>query len=176
MPYQVPEEFSWGGTRTKPPPSLQANGYAFEDVPTAENWNWFLSQLSALTNYANAVGSPVAPRFEFTGDLSFCIGVDDVLYIEVGFPITEIAAFSRKTPASGSIQIDLLAASSPGGSLASLYSTNTKPSLVCTGAGASQVFTGLNLPNTTAIAEGSILALRILSAPRFADDLIVIVR
>lgn len=118
----------------------------------------------------------LSPIFRFVGDLSYCVGVDDVAYIETGFTITEILVYARKTPASGSIQIDVLWAPDLSTPLASLYTTNTKPSLACTGAGASQIFTGSTLPNTLAVPAGSILAVRILQAPRYADDLTVIVR
>lgn len=119
---------------------------------------------------------PIAPRFEFVGDLSYCVGVDDVLYIEAGFTITSILVYARKTPASGTITLDVLGASGPGGTLASLYSATPPPSLTCNGGGVAATFTGANLPDSATVAAGSILAVRITGAPAFADDLLVVVR
>jgi hypothetical protein len=78
--------------------------------------------------------------------------------------------------ASGAAQIDLLSATTTGGSLTSLYTSNTKPSLTMAGGVSFATFTGANLPNTTSLAAGTVLACKILTAPAGAKDLYVVVR
>lgn len=102
--------------------------------------------------------------------------VCDYVVVWTPFTIKAIDVVCPITPASGTITIDLVYRATTGGPLTSLYTTNTKPSLSCNGYASWATFTGNNLPNTTSLAQGSILGFRIISAPQDAQDLYITVR
>jgi hypothetical protein len=100
----------------------------------------------------------------------------DMFLLPSAMTIEAIDVICPGATASGSVEIDLLSATTSGGSLTSLYTSNTKPSLTLAGGVSFATFTGANLPNTTSLAAGTILACKITAAPSNCEDLIVIVR
>lgn len=118
-------------------------------------------------------------RFLAVGDLLSIVAADtimDAFYLPSAMTITAIDVICPLATVSGNVEIDLLVATTTGGAFSSLYSVNTKPSLTLAGGVSFATFTGANLPDTTLIAAGSVLACKILSAEAGAKDLIVIVR
>lgn len=118
-------------------------------------------------------------RFLAIGDLASIVAADtimDAFYLPSAMTISAIDVICPFATASGTVQIDLLRATTTGGSFTSLYTSNTKPSLTLAGGVSFATFTGANLPNTTALAAGTVLACKILAAEVGAQDLIVIVR
>lgn len=113
------------------------------------------------------------------GDLAALSGslfVCDYAVVWAPMTINSIDIVCPSTPASGSIVIDIVYRATPGGALSSLYTSNTKPSLSCNGYASWATFTGANLPNTTSLAQGSIIGFTIVSAPAGCEDLYVTVR
>lgn len=122
-------------------------------------------------------------RFIAIGDLASILGtatggrIIDYVFVPVGFTISAIDVLCPDSPSSGTITIDILRATTTGGAFASLYTgVNTKPSLTCAGSASFATFTGSNLPDTTSIASGSVLAVKITAAPLGAHDLYVTIR
>lgn len=113
------------------------------------------------------------------GDLSALSGsifVCDYAVVWAATTINAIDIVCPITPASGTIVIDIVYRATPGGALSSLYVNNTKPSLSCNGHASWATFTGSNLPDTTSLAQGSIIGFTIVSAPAGCEDLYVTVR
>lgn len=118
-------------------------------------------------------------RFLATGDLASIVAADtimDAFLLPSAMTISAIDVICPFSTASGNVEIDLLSATTTGGSFASLYTSNTKPSLTLAGGVSFATFTGANLPNTASLAAGTVLACKILDAEPGAQDLIVIVR
>jgi hypothetical protein len=118
-------------------------------------------------------------RFLATGDLAVIASADTIMdaYLIPGlFTISAIEVLCPLSTPSGTVEIDLLAATTTGGSFTSLYTSNTKPVLTLAGGASFATFTGANLPNTTSLAAGTVLACKILDAEPGAQDLIVVVR
>jgi hypothetical protein len=118
-------------------------------------------------------------RLDAIGNLATIVAADtiaDVFFLPAAFTISAIDVICPFATASGNVEIDLLSATTSGGSFASLYTSNTKPSLTLAGGVSFATFTGANLPDTTALNAGTVLACKILDAEVGAQDLIVIVR
>lgn len=119
-------------------------------------------------------------RFVAIGDLQNIAGtlatgrVIDYVILPAAHTISAIDILCPSAAASGTITIDILRATVSGGSLTSLYTSNPKPTLTC--AGGVSFVTSSNLPNTTLINAGSVLAVSLLSAPDGCTDLYVSIR
>jgi hypothetical protein len=112
---------------------------------------------------------PSAFSFNGVGHLPAMIGYDlDAYPIVNGYVITGIQIMCPRTPASGSITVELLKCV-PGGSPTTLYTSNPLPELACNGGYA--VINSPNLPNITSLAAGEILIARLTGAPGGAFDL-----
>lgn len=91
--------------------------------------------------------------------------------------ITEITIVAPKTPASGSIELDLLDVPTDGSAPSSLFTSNPKPTIACDGnPKVLRLTLAGDLPDITARAALSLTALKILSAPDGAEDVTVYVR
>lgn len=118
---------------------------------------------------------PSSFNFEAVGQLSGMVGLDlDAHGMVSGFVITGILIVCPQTPASGTIEIELLKVS-PGGSPTTLYTSNPLPTLTCNGGYALVSFSSPDLPDVTTLAAGEILIARITEAPEDAVDLKVMV-
>jgi hypothetical protein len=121
-------------------------------------------------------------RFLAIGDLHSIIGTKsggreiDYIVLPAAFDIGAIDMLCPSSAASGNIEIDLLRVTSSGGAATSLYTSNTKPSLTLAGGVSFATFTGANLPNTTSLAAGTVLIVKLVSAPVGCEDLYVTVR
>lgn len=144
--------------------ALDANG----KVPTVA-----LPDTAARTAY----------RFEAMGDLASIVGtasppgtgrIIDYVLVPANFTITAIDLLCPDAAPAGTITIDILRATTSGGAFTSLYVSNPKPSLTCAG-GASFV-TSTALPETTSIAAGTVLAVKLDGAPLGCHDLYVSIR
>jgi hypothetical protein len=118
-------------------------------------------------------------RFLAIGNLAAIVAADtimDAFLLPSAMTISAIDVICPFATASGSVEIDLLSATTSGGSFSSLYTSNTKPSLTLAGGVSFATFTGVNLPDTVNLAANTVLACKILSTPVGARDLIVVVR
>ena len=119
-------------------------------------------------------------RFVAIGDLRGIAGpsgngrVIDYILLPSAMTIEAIDLVCPKAAASGTITIDILRATTTGGALTSLYTSNPKPTLTC--AGGVSFVTSTALPNTVTLNAGSVLAVAILSAPEACTDLYVSIR
>jgi hypothetical protein len=129
-------------------------------------------------------GSASLSRFMAVGDLASIVASEsggpiiDYVFVPAGFTITAIDVLCPSAPSEGTITIDILRSTGTGQAFSSLYTgaPNTKPSLTCAGNASFATFTGTNLPNTTTIAAGSVLAVKLTAAPLGANDLYVTIR
>jgi hypothetical protein len=139
---------------------------------------------SGVIPVAALPGSASLSRFMALGDLASIVASEsggaiiDYVFVPAGFTITAIDVLCPSAPGEGSITIDLLRSTGTGQAFSSLYTgaPNTKPSLTCAGNASFATFTGTNLPNTTTIAAGSVLAVKLTAAPLGANDLYVTIR
>jgi hypothetical protein len=119
-------------------------------------------------------------RFVAIGDLASIVGTEsggriiDYVFLPESFTISNIDIVCPNAASSGTITIDILSATTSGGSFSSLYSSNPKPTLTCAG-GASFV-TSTSLPNTTSLSANTVLAVKLVSAPLGSRDLYVSIR
>lgn len=198
-PASLPEWASSGAGVTEPSAAKKALGWVKEKVPY--QWlNWWMALvydwiawLNGLTGADLAVSAedartleealieasvPPPPRFSFLGGLSRFALIETVVWHKTptALDISEIEIQAGDTPASGSIAIDVLHKATAAGAVASLYTANTPPSLACTGSATDGTFSGANLPDTTAIAAGEYIGIKITGAPDGARDLMAIVR
>ena len=110
------------------------------------------------------------------GSLTQMIDVDaDFVVLSNNKKISKIIIACPITPSSGTIEVDILKMNSPGGSLTSLYTTNSKPTIACNGGYTWAVFESPNLPNIIDVTKHSILGFRITDAPSGAKDMKVVV-
>lgn len=125
---------------------------------------------------ANALNNGEAVRrFIAIGDLNNMIGRDiDHFILPSQHIIGAIDIICPSAASSGTITIDLFTSSTSGGALASIYTTNPKPTLTC--AGGVSFVTSTNLPNTIILSAGTILSARIVSAPVGCRDIYISVR
>lgn len=121
-------------------------------------------------------------RLVAVGDLALIAATEeggaiiDYVLVTSDLTISAIDLLCPESPSSGAITIDVLRATTSGGAFSSIYTSNTKPSLTCAGNASFATFTGSNLPNTTSIAAGSVLAVKLTAAPTGAQDLYVTIR
>ena len=119
-------------------------------------------------------------RFVAIGDLASIVAsesggrVIDYLILPSAMTIEAIDILCPLAAASGTITIDILRATTTGGSLTSLYTSNPKPTLTC--AGGVSFVTSTALPDTVILAAGTVLAVKITDAPLGARDLYVSIR
>lgn len=122
-------------------------------------------------------------RFVAIGDLASIVGsanppgtgrIIDYLILPAAHTISAIDILCPDAATSGTITIDILRATVSGGSFTSLYSSNPKPTLTC--AGGVSFVTSSNLPDTTILAAGTVLAVELESAPLGCHDLYVSIR
>lgn len=119
-------------------------------------------------------------RFVAIGDLSGIVGSKsggreiDYIVLPAAHTISAIDIVCPSAASSGTITIDILTVTTTGGSATSLYTSNPKPTLTC--AGGVSFVTSTALPNTVSLSAGTVLIVKLVSAPVGCRDLYVSVR
>jgi hypothetical protein len=127
---------------------------------------------TGATGPQGPAGDDGSAEFAAIGNLAPMAGmVIGRRYYQSGTTISRIEAVCPDTPASGTIQLDVLVQTTPGGALTSLYSTRAKPTITCNGGYAVAVQTGGTLPDTVTIPAGAVVVVKVISAPAGAIDL-----
>jgi hypothetical protein len=162
--------FTWatdpGADVQEPSSGRKALGYETGNKPPAGEFNWLFQQVA---NISGLVGY----TFEGVGGLDSMVGLDMGQYLITSeFEIGAITVVCPQTPASGTIEFGLWKVT-PGGAAVNLYTSNPLPALTCNGGYAAATIASGSLPNTTTIAAGDLLIVRLTAAPADARDILV---
>lgn len=150
----------------EPSSGLKLLGYVSGQKPTAGNFNWLFQQVADISGAFSL-------QFQAIGHLPSMIGADMGAELVVRpLTISAIRIICPNSPASGDIEVELFRVT-PGGSPATLYTSNPLPVLACNGGYAA--ISSPNLPDVLSIAAGDLLIARIVAAPGDSVDLKVMV-